>query len=103
LTLCSVGSVKDLSYVPIFTTSKIFFNVAIAESEAKKLVLGFSGVGRFSVLATSLPNSPSSSISWLLVLYSGEVKILTFVLSGPMLARLNAAQTLIFLGKPRTA
>ena len=50
-------------YVPIWRGSEIFFNVAIADNIAKRLVFGLSGLGTFSVLTLKRPNSPCTVIS----------------------------------------
>ena len=68
----------------------------------RRPVLGFSE-GMFSICILSFPNSPSTSTSWQLRLRPGVAIIWTRVESGPMPARLTAADTLMFAGNPLQA
>ena len=72
------------------------------DREVSRPVLGFSE-GMFSICILSFPNSPSTSTSWQLRLRPGVAIIWTRVESGPMPARLTAADTLMFAGNPLQA
>ena len=89
-------------YVPIRTASISSRIALIIESAVIRPVFGFS-LGMFSISTLRRPNSPWTSISWQLRLRPGTTEMLTSVRSGPMPARLNAADTLRLSGKPRTA
>ena len=72
------------------------------DREVSRPVLGFSE-GMFSICILSFPNSPSTSTSWQMRLRPGVAIIWTRVESGPMPARLTAADTLMFAGNPLQA
>ena len=61
-------------------------------------VFGFSD-GMFSMCTLSNPNSPSTVMSWQFLLSAGSAAMRTIVRSGPMPARLTAADTFRLEGK----
>jgi hypothetical protein len=66
-----------------------FFSILKADRDARKLVLGFSGVDVFSVIQHNLPNSPSTTTSCTFPENRGSATILTFTFSGPIEAKLK--------------